>query len=66
MERVSKASRVEQTNERVVQVNEQMDEQVAHYLRLDSWLFWTIVWSEFEPEKLEARYLSEIEAGNKQ
>ena len=46
-ERLNKASSVEQVNEWVVWVNEQTDEQVARYLRLDSWLFWTTVgWSQ--------------------
>ena len=38
-----KASSVEQANEWAVKVNERMDERVTQYLRLDSWLFWTIV-----------------------
>ena len=32
-----------QANEWVVRANERMDEQVAQYLHLESWLFWTIV-----------------------
>ena len=39
----SKVSRAEQAKEWAVQRNEQMDERVAQYFRLDSWLFWTIV-----------------------
>ena len=36
-ERASKARRAEQANEWAVQANEQTDERVAQYLRLDSW-----------------------------
>ena len=42
-ERMSEASRMEQANESAVQANERMDEQVAQYVHLDSWLFWPIV-----------------------
>ena len=42
-ERASKASSVEQTNERAVRANERTDEQVAQYLRLDSAPLWSVV-----------------------
>ena len=42
-ERASKASSGEQVNDWAVGANEQTDEQVAQYLRPDSWLFWTTV-----------------------
>ena len=38
---MSKASRVEQANEWAVRTNERTNKQVAQYLRLDSWFFWT-------------------------
>ena len=41
--KASKASSAEWANEWEVQKTEQTDERVAQYLRLDSWLFWTIV-----------------------
>ena len=37
------ASRAEQANKLVVQANKRIDEPVAQYFGLDSWLFWTIV-----------------------
>ena len=38
----SKASSAEQANEWAVQANEQTDEQMGQYLRLDLWFFWII------------------------
>ena len=40
-----RASKAEQANEWAVRANKQTDEQVAQYLRPDSWLFWTNVLS---------------------
>ena len=40
----SEASRGEQANEWAVRANERMDEQVAQYFSLYSWLFWPTVW----------------------
>ena len=64
-ERASKVSSAEQANECVVQANKQTDEQVAQYLCLDSWLFWTIVTRTFLVRSLTAmeqnqRFLSLI------
>ena len=42
-EHASGVSSAKYANERGVQVNKQMDEQVAQYLHLDCWLFWAIV-----------------------
>ena len=42
-ERASKASSTEQVNKWVVQPKKPTDEWVAQYLRLDTWLYWTIV-----------------------
>ena len=42
-ERPIEESRAEQAKERALQANKQIDEWVAQYFRLDSWLFWTIV-----------------------
>ena len=63
-ERMSEASRAEQANEWAVRGNEQTDERVAQYLRLDSWLFWTIVcrwnrdkWTPFNVERWWRRRL---------
>ena len=39
VERASKASSTESANEWAVRANKRMDEQVAQYLCLDSWLF---------------------------
>ena len=44
VERASHVSSAEQANEWGVQANEQMDEQVAQHLPLNSGLFWTLVY----------------------
>ena len=40
-ERASEASRAEQAKDLAMRANERTDEQVAQYLCLGSWLFWT-------------------------
>ena len=47
-ERKSEASNFEKANEWAAWANERTDEQVAQYLRPDSWLFWT-----FSPQTLK-------------
>ena len=39
----SEVSSAEQAREGAVRANKRMNEHVAQYLHLDSWLFWTIV-----------------------
>ena len=64
-ERACKSSRAEQANEWAVQANERMDEQVAQYCSLYSWLFWTMVQLPLSLPEIKKKSRNKDKNGNK-